>query len=295
MKDSISDPLKPIMRLLKIDERFPLFFDKPKPSQVDKLVDRIAKLDEKDHSILQNLFGDELNIRIHQMSIMSRIDYKWIFLKQHQMKDFMEQSGSLAILLELQHNLGLGPEEKMLNEEQVWEKITDNQIEERARNIIFAIHGMGTTKLANSGLEKSQQKWFGTYTMEFALEHPEFFTLFEKRYDRLVDLSKMNMLTSWNDWIDTKGISDLEGFGEHTIPIGYILGALKFDISLTDLCEVTSRMEKEQAIMGRARLHEANMACWPLDLPFHLKSQSQQFYKYFKYLKKRLILPQTVM
>ncbi|EGG02768.1 uncharacterized protein MELLADRAFT_66054 [Melampsora larici-populina 98AG31] len=282
MKGSVSDPLKTILRLLKIDESFPLFFYKPRPSQVTGLIDRITKLNDEDHSILLGLLGKELNIRLHQMSIMSRIDYKSIFLSQAQMKEFMEQGGSLNILLEIQHNLGLGVGPK------VWTEMTDEEIETRARNTIFAIHGMGTTQLKPQGLWKVQQQWFGSYTMEFALNHREFSDLYNKRFARLVELSAKKMLTPLNEWIDVKDISDLRGCIPQTLSMGHVMVGLGSGISFADLWKGTFYIEKELSRLQEDPIPKAEILPWPLNLPSDLDSQFERFYNHFKVFAKTL-------
>ncbi|KAH9810321.1 hypothetical protein DFH28DRAFT_494423 [Melampsora americana] len=284
MRDLISEPLKRVLYLLKVKEEFPLFqdFDSIQFLNFQKLKSELRKIDHE--ALLSMCSEDEMNRRIHQMSIMARIEHDSILLHSNEMKDFMKQGGSLQIVLEIQHNLGIGIQEK------VWKEVEEYKIQERVRNIIYAMLGVSVLQDKPELLWYVHQQWCGTYTREFFFQQPQLSKTFEKRFGMLVEYSDKLKPTKLSDWLSEKKALRVGEMAHHELQWGKVLVGVHCGIPLLYLWHGLDFLHHGSDLKFRPGIKRKERLYWPLNLPPYMEDQFENFKKFFEYFGKHLLL-----
>ncbi|EGG02769.1 uncharacterized protein MELLADRAFT_109813 [Melampsora larici-populina 98AG31] len=284
MKDLISEPLVKVLKILKVEEEFPLFldFDSAKFSNFQKLKSELSEVDSM--KLLYMCGEEELNTRIHQMSIMSRIDHSSILFKSHEMKDFIKQGGSLQIVLEIQHNLGFGIEEN------IWKEMEEYKIKERALNIIYAMLGTFLLQENPEPLWSGSQQWFETYTRDFFFQQPQLSHIFEKRFGILVEYSEKLPPTKLSDWMNKKEASEVGTISQCQLQWGKVMVGVHCGIPLMYLWEGLVLLYDDVDLKYRPGIKDKQPLYWPLNLPDNMDHHFERFKRFFEFFGKRLLL-----
>ncbi|KAH9817257.1 hypothetical protein DFH28DRAFT_963602 [Melampsora americana] len=234
--------------MLKVEEEFPVFqdFDSTKFSEFQRFKSELK----------------EMNKRIHQMSIMSRIDHNSVFFSSHQMKDFMRQGGSLQSVLEIQHNLGFGIEETK------WKEMEGYQIRERTKNIIYAMLGASVSQEKPKLLWYVYQQWCGTYTREFFFQQPQLSKIFDKRFGILVEYADKLKPTMLGDWMQEAEASKLGDMAQCKLQWGKVMVG---------------------STLYRSQMKHKEHLYWPSDLPSNMNDHFENFKKFFGFFGKHLL------
>ncbi|EGG02770.1 uncharacterized protein MELLADRAFT_66058 [Melampsora larici-populina 98AG31] len=284
MKDFLSKTLLKVLEILKVEEEFPLFqdFDSAKYSNFQKLKSELSEVDSL--KLLYVCSKEELNTCIHQMSIMSRIDHSSILFKSHEMKDFLKQGGSLQSVLEIQHNLGFGMEEK------IWKKMEEYKTKERALNIIYAMLGTSISQDVPELLWSVSQQWFGTYTRDFFFKQPQLSHIFEERFGILVEYSEKLPPTKLSNWMTQKEASEVGTISQSQLQWGKVMVGVHCGIPLIYLWHGLVLIYDKVELKYRPGIKDKKPLYWPLNLPANMDYQFARFKKFFEFFGKRLLL-----
>ncbi|EGG02771.1 uncharacterized protein MELLADRAFT_109816 [Melampsora larici-populina 98AG31] len=229
MKTEVSPLSKELLDLLKVEEEFPTFADIDKSTfkKAQGISQVLETLEDIGFATASSEF--DLDSRFEQMMIMSHIDKRAIIITQEKMKLFMKQGGKLSVVMEISHCLGFGMEEAE------WSKMNDDQIRERVKNIVFAMHGRYLIEDELEKLSQMRNTWYDGRERDFMLNEPELSKIFKRRFALLVCDAEKLPLKGLSDWFHEKEMVKNVQLHNKGITFGQVLVGAHYGIPLLNL------------------------------------------------------------